>query len=229
MIKFENVTKKFGKVIALKNVSFKIDPGEFVFLIGPSGAGKTTIARLILREFLPTEGKIEIAGLDLGKIPKKKIPQLRRMVGVVFQDLKLLPDQTVFENVALMLRILKENEEKIRQEVGEVLELVGLSEKADFFPAQLAGGELQRVCIARAVVGKPEIIIADEPTGNLDIGTARKIVNLLKKINEKGKTVIMATHNFEIVNSFQERVIELDKGKIISDKKKGKYSYETTS
>jgi len=230
MIKFENVTKKFGNVVALDNVSFKVEPGEFVFLIGPSGAGKTTILKLILREFLPTEGMVEIAGMDLTRLPKAKIPHLRRMVGTVFQDLKLLPDRTVFENVALALKILGKKEEEISEEIKEILDLVGLSERADFFPAQLAGGELQRVCIARAVIGKPEIIIADEPTGNLDIGTAKQIVNLLKKINEMGKTVIMATHNFEIVNSFPQRVIELDKGKLISDKKKGKYTLnETTS
>ncbi|MGB9707097.1 MAG: cell division ATP-binding protein FtsE [Microgenomates group bacterium] len=230
MIKFENVTKKFGEITALDSVSFQINPGEFVFLIGPSGAGKTTIARLILREYLPTEGIIEVAGMDLTKIPRKKIPQLRRMVGVVFQDLKLLADRTVFENVATTLKVLGEKEEKISEEVANILELVGLTDRADFFPAQLAGGELQRVCIARAVVGKPEVVIADEPTGNLDIGTARQIVKLLKKINEMGKTIIMATHNFEIVNTFQERVIELDKGRIISDKKKGKYHlYERPS
>lgn len=230
MIKFQDVTKNFGEVSALEGVSFKIEAGEFVFIIGPSGAGKTTIARLILREYLPTEGIIEIAGMDLTKIPRKKIPQLRRMVGVVFQDLKLLVDRTVFENVAMGLKVLGEKEEKIREEVASILGLVGLADRADFFPAQLAGGELQRVCLARAVVGKPEVIIADEPTGNLDIGTARQIVNLLKKINEMGKTIVMATHNFEIVNSLEERVIELDKGKIISDKKKGKYRlHEGTS
>jgi len=224
MIRFENVTKKFGNVIALDKVSFKIELGEFVFLIGSSGAGKTTILKLILKEFLPTEGMVEIAGMDLAKMPKTKIPHLRRMVGTVFQDLKLLPDRTVFENVALALKILGKREEEVFQEIKEILELVGLSERANFFPAQLAGGELQRVCIARAIVGKPEIVIADEPTGNLDIGTAKQIVKLLKKINEMGKTVIMATHNFEIVNSFSQRVIELDKGKLISDKKKGKYT-----
>lgn len=223
MIKFENVTKKFGDVAALEDVTFKIEPGEFVFVIGPSGAGKTTIARLILRHYLPTAGCIEIAGSDISKIPGKKIPQLRRTIGTVFQDLKLLSDRTVFENVALALKILGQKEDKINENVSEILNLVGLADRADFFPAQLAGGELQRVCIARAVVGKPEIVIADEPTGNLDIGTARQIVNLFKKINESGKTVIMTTHNFEIVNSMEERVLEFDKGKVISDRKKGKY------
>lgn len=223
MIKFENVTKSFGDITALQDITFKIEPGEFVFVIGPSGAGKTTITRLIARHYLPTSGLIEIAGNDITKIPRKKIPQLRRSIGTVFQDLKLLSDWTVFENVALALRILGAKEEEIKREVGEILEAVGLADRVDFFPAQLAGGELQRVCIARAVVGKPDIVIADEPTGNLDLGTARQIVNLLKKINEGGKTVIMTTHNFEIVNSMQERVIEFDKGKLVSDRKKGKY------
>lgn len=223
MIKFENVTKKFGDVTALEDVTFKIEPGEFVFVIGPSGAGKTTIAHLISRHYLPTAGFIEVAGSDISKIPGKKIPQLRRTIGTVFQDLKLLSDRTVFENVALVLKILGQKEDKINENVSEILNLVGLADRADFFPAQLAGGELQRVCIARAIVSKPEIVIADEPTGNLDIGTARQIVNLLKKINESGKTVIMATHNFEIVNSMAERVLEFDKGKVVSDRKKGKY------
>lgn len=221
MISFKNVTKKFGEVTALENVSFEIKPGEFVFLMGPSGAGKTTIARLILREYLPTEGEIEIAGVNLASVPRKKIPYYRRKIGMVFQDLKLLPDQTVFENVALALKILKKKEKEIFQKVKEILDRVGLSERANFFPAQLAGGELQRVCIARAIVGDPEIIIADEPTGNLDINTAQQIVELLEKINQEGKIVIMATHNVQIVKRFKKRVIELDKGKIIADKNKG--------
>lgn len=229
MIKFENVSKKFGSVTALNNVSFKIDEGEFVFLTGPSGAGKTTIARLLLREYLPTEGKIEVAGVDLSKVSRKKIPFYRRKIGMVFQDLKLLPDRTVFENVAAALKILGKSDKEIKQETEEILESVGLKERAYFFPAQLAGGEIQRVCIARAVVGKPEIVVADEPTGNLDIGTAKQIVDLLKKINKEGKTIIMATHNFEIVRSFKERVIELDKGQIVSDKKNKGEKNEGTS
>lgn len=223
MVKFENVTKKFGDITALKGVSFVIEPGEFVFVIGPSGAGKSTLVKLILREYLPSEGIIKVKDFNLHELPKKKIPGYRRQIGVVFQDFKLLSDQTVFENVALALRVLNEAEEKIEQKVLNILDLVGLKGKDNFFPSQLSGGELQRVCLARAIVGEPEIIIADEPTGNLDLGIARQIVNLLKKINETGKTVIMATHNFEIVNTLGQRVIELDKGKLVSDQKKGKY------
>lgn len=223
MVKFENVTKKFGETTALDRVSFVIEPGEFVFIIGPSGAGKSTLVRLILRQCLPTEGTIKVKDLNLHELHKKKIPEYRRQIGVVFQDFKILSDQTVFENVALTLRVLGEKEEKIEEKVLNILDLVGLKDKANFFPSQLSGGEIQRACLARAIVGEPEIIIADEPTGNLDLGIARQIVDLLKKINENGKTVIMATHNFEIVNALNQRVIELDKGKIISDQKKGKY------
>jgi cell division transport system ATP-binding protein len=223
MLKFENVTKNFGTVTALKGVDFAIEKGEFVFIIGPSGAGKSTLIKLILKEYLPTEGAIKLKGENLQEISKKKLPEYRKKIGMVFQDFKLLFDRTVFENVALALRVLGEKEETIDSRVESVLDLVGLKEKIDFFPSQLSGGELQRICMARAIVGESELIIADEPTGNLDIGTARQIVDLLKKINETGKTVIMATHNFEIVNLLNKRVIELDKGKIVSDQKKGKY------
>lgn len=223
MIRFENVTKKFGEVMVLDKLSFKIGAGEFVFIIGPSGAGKTTVFRLILRDYLPTSGKIEIASVDTAKIPQRKIHNLRKNIGIVFQDLRLLNDRTVFENIALSARLLGKKEEKIKDKVMDVLKLVGLAQRADFFPLQLSGGELQRTCLARAIVGEPEIILADEPTGNLDLKTARQMVELLKKINKAGRTIVMATHNFEIVNSMEERVIELDKGKILSDKKKGKY------
>lgn len=223
MVKFENVTKVFGQTTALSRVSFGIEPGEFVFVIGPSGAGKTTLIKLILKEYLPTEGIIKVKDLNLQELPKKKIPEYRRRIGMVFQDFKLLNDQTVFENVALPLKIVGETEDKIEPKVLNVLDLVGLKDKAHFFPSQLSGGELQRTCLARAIVGEPEMIIADEPTGNLDLGIARQIVDLLKKINETGKTVIMATHNFEIVNALNQRVLELDKGKLVSDQKKGKY------
>lgn len=226
MIKFENVTKEFGEITALDKVNFELKPGEFVFIIGPSGAGKTTLVKLILKDYLPTAGTIKIGGVNLEEIPKRKIPDYRRKIGVVFQDFKLLPDRTVLENIALALRIFGEKETEIIPKVMEVLGLVGLGERADFFPAQLSAGELQRTCLARAIIGSPEIVLADEPTGNLDLETAHQIVKLLKKINEMGKTVIMATHNFEIVNQMKERVIELDKGKLISDQKKGKYHFK---
>lgn len=223
MIKFDKVTKKFGSITALEGVSFEIPDKSFVFVTGPSGAGKTTIVKLILREYFPTSGRIEVNGLNLDKLSKRQLTDLRRKIGVVFQDYKLLIDRTVYENIALVLKVLKKKEEEIKKEVQSVLKLVGLVERAEFFPAQLAGGELQRVCLARAVVGHPQIVIADEPTGNLDPTTAWQIIKLLKKINEMGATVMMATHNFEIVNSLKERVIELDKGKLVSDKKEGKY------
>ncbi len=223
MVKFENVTKKFGETTALNHVSFEIKKGEFVFVIGCSGAGKTTLVKLILREYLPTEGVITVSGLDLQDLRKKEIPDYRKKIGVVFQDFKLLTDRTVFENVAIALRILREKQEDIDERVESILDLTGLKDKKDFFPSQLSGGELQRTCLARAVVTDPDILIADEPTGNLDIGIARQIVEIFQKINEAGKIVIMATHNFEIVNEMNKRVIELDNGKIVSDKKKGKY------
>ena len=223
MVKFNKVTKKFGEIVALEGASFEIEPGEFVFITGPSGAGKTTIVRLILREYLPTTGEIKVGEYDLAEMKKKDIPKLRRNIGVVFQDFKLLTDRTVWENVALALRVLGKGEEEINKEIPKILKLVGLEERANLFPSQLAGGELQRAGLARAVIGQPDIVIADEPTGNLDLATAWQIIRLLQKVNKMGKTVIMATHNFEIVNSMKERVIELDKGKLVSDKKKGKY------
>lgn len=223
MVKFNKVTKKFGEIVALEEASFEIEPGEFVFITGPSGAGKTTIVRLILREYLPTSGKIKVGEYDLAEMKKKDIPKLRRNIGVVFQDFKLLTDRTVWENVALALRVLGKEEEEINKEIPKILKLVGLEERTHLFPSQLAGGELQRAGLARAVIAQPDIVIADEPTGNLDLATAWQIIRLLQKVNKMGKTVIMATHNFEIVNSMKERVIELDKGKLVSDKKKGKY------
>ena len=223
MVKFENVTKKFGETTALDSVSFEIEKGEFVFVIGCSGAGKSTLVKLILREYLPTEGTVAVDGIDLLDLRRKEIPDYRKKIGFVFQDFKLLTDMTVFENVAIALRILGEKQEDIDERVETILDLVGLKDRKDFFPSQLSGGELQRTCLARAVVTDPDIVIADEPTGNLDIGIARQIVDIFKKINETGKIVIMATHNFEIVNEVEKRVIELENGKLVSDKKKGKY------
>jgi len=223
MVKFENVTKKFGETTTLDSVSFEIEKGEFVFVIGCSGAGKSTLVKLILREYLPTEGTVTVDGIDLLDLRRKEIPDYRKKIGFVFQDFKLLTDMTVFENVAIALRILGEKQEDIDERVETILDLVGLKDRKDFFPSQLSGGELQRTCLARAVVTDPDIVIADEPTGNLDIGIARQIVDIFKKINETGKIVIMATHNFEIVNEVEKRVIELENGKLVSDKKKGKY------
>lgn len=223
MIDFNQVTKKFGKIIALNNASFEIEPGEFVFITGPSGAGKTTITRLILKEFEPTTGKIKINKQDLAEIPSKKIPELRRKLGVVFQDFKLLSDRTVFENVILPLEVIGAEKKMIEEKASEILKLVGLSDRADLFPSQLAGGELQRVCLARAVIAEPKILLADEPTGNLDPATSWQIIKLMKKINQLGTTVVMATHNVDIVNSLRERVIKLEKGKVVKDQKEGKY------
>ncbi len=225
MIKFENVSKVFGNQTALEEVTFEIGSGEFVFLIGPSGSGKTTLLNLILANIFPTDGEIKVAGVDLSKVKKKKLVEYRRRLGIVFQDFKLINDLTVFENVALALKVMGFNEEKINLEVTEALTLVGLVDRANAFTSQLSGGELQRVGIARAIVGDPQIVIADEPTGNLDLETGKQIVNLLKKINNLGKTVIVATHNFEIVNELKERVIKLEKGKVVLDKEKGKYQF----
>lgn len=224
MIEFKKVTKKFGDgTVALDKVSFAIQPGEFVFIVGPSGAGKTTILRLLLREFLPTSGSVFLEKTEVNTIHPRDIPNLRRKIGAAFQDYKLLWDRTVFENVSLPLEILGQPSSKVEKKVQEILEIVGLANQAELFPSQLSGGELQRVVIARALTPKPSLLFADEPTGNLDPGTAWQIVKLLKQINEKGRTVIMATHNFDIVDSLNERVISLDKGKVKSDKKKGKY------
>lgn len=223
-IKFEGVTKKFGSVKALDDVSFEIKRGEFVFITGPSGAGKTTITKLILREYLPTEGVIEIGDTDLTKLSKGKIPELRRKIGVVFQDFRLLSERTVFENVALPLEVAGMGREDIKKNVLEMLDLVGLEERGNFFPAQLAGGEMQRVCLARAIVASPELILADEPTGNLDPTTSWQIVKLLKKINKMGTTVLMSTHNVDIVNSLNEKVIDLNKGQVLKVEDQGKYA-----
>jgi len=224
MIEFKNVVKQFKDgTVALDKLNFVIESGEFVFIVGPSGSGKTTIFRLLIREFLPTSGSIFLEKEEVNTLHRKKIPALRRRIGSAFQDYKLLWDRTVFENISLPLEILGRSSRETENEVLEILELVGLKEKGDLFPLQLSGGEVQRTVIARALIAKPSILFADEPTGNLDPATAWQIVKLLKQINEKGKTVVMATHNFDIVDSLKGRVISLEKGKIISDEKKGKY------
>jgi len=224
MIIFNKVTKKFGDgTVVLKQISFSIEKGEFVFLIGPSGAGKTLISRLLLKEVSPTRGRIFVDKEEITKIKPSRIAELRRKIGVAFQDFKLFFDRTVAENVALSLQILPKKEEEIKKRVAEILTLVGLEEKKDFFPVQLSGGELQRVSIARALAPAPRILFADEPTGNLDPETGREVISLLKKINQEGTTLIVATHNKEIVDSFSQRVIRLEKGRIRKDEKEGKY------
>lgn len=225
MIAFESVTKKYSpSEIALEDINLKIEDAEFVFLVGKSGAGKSTLLKLITREVLPTSGKILFNNEDILRIPPKKIPVLRRRIGTVFQDFKLLLNRTVFENVAVPLEVLNMKDASIHKEVTEALEKVGLVEKASSFPMQLSGGEIQRTSIARAIIGKPQVLLADEPTGDLDPQNATEIVKLLDQINDQDKTtIIMATHNSHIVNHFKKRVIVLEKGKIIKDEKEGKY------
>ena len=221
MIVFQKVTKVFANGDkAIDDVSFKVEPKEFVFVTGPSGAGKTTLLKLMLREFLPTEGTILIDKEDVTKLHPSKLPQLRRSIGAVFQDFKLLWDRTVGENIALTLEILGHKEEEIVKHVKQLLELVGLENKEDLFPGQISGGELQRTVIARALASKPKILFADEPTGNLDEATAMQIMDLLKEINELGTTVLVATHNEALVDKLGKRKITLEKGKLVTEKEK---------
>lgn len=224
MIHLENVSKKFQRgVEALKNVSFHIEPGEFVSIVGQSGSGKTTVVRLLISEIKPDSGKIVIGGWDITNIKKRHIPLLRRQIGVVFQDFKLLPKKTVFENVAFALQVSGATRSRIESVVPQVLNIVDLLDKKDRYPQELSGGERQRVAIARSLIHRPKILLADEPTGNLDALNTKDIIELLLKINEFGTTVVLVTHNKEIVNSLRRRVITLDDGKITQDHKVGKY------
>ena len=224
MIIFDKVTKKYGNSIAAEGISFKVDTGEFIFLVGASGAGKTTILKLINREILPTHGAVFVDDWEVDKLPKSKLPFLRRKVGFIFQDFKLLQDRTVAENIAVSLEILGRGNSDIDGRIREVLKIIQLPDKSQYFPKQLSLGEQQRVAIGRAVAGETEIILADEPTGNLDPKTSWDILKIINEINKKGKTVIMASHNVDIVNSMKKRVIEMNKGKIVRDQKKSKYS-----
>lgn len=223
MIRFENVSKKFGSTLALDDISLEVKQGEFIFLVGPSGAGKSTLLRILTREIIPSQGKVFIHQTDIAKLKSKDIPALRRKIGVVFQDFKLLDDRTVFENVALALEVLEKTDEEINKSVEHILKLVEIWDRRNLFPRQLSGGEAQRTAIARAVAGKPDVLLADEPTGDLDPKTAWGVIQLLNEINSWGTTILMATHNAEIVNTLKRRVVQLKKGKISKDSKEGKY------
>lgn len=225
MIHLENVKKIYGnKKLALEDINLDIAQREFVCLVGQSGAGKSTIVRLINMEEFPTEGKINVGGIDYAKFPKRNIPFLRRKIGVVYQDFKLLPKKNVYENVAYALEVAGVRSKIIRERVPKILQIVGLSKHAKDYPTELSGGEAQRVAIARALVHQPSILVADEPTGNLDPKNAWEIIDLLLKINSFGTTVLLTTHNREIVNNLKKRVITIAKGKITKDQKVGKYS-----
>lgn len=224
MIRFKNVAKQYpGHGTALSDITVDIPDGEFVFLIGPSGAGKTTFLRLLTRDLLPSSGSILVDDLEVNTLPGSRVHELRRKIGTIFQDFKLLTDRTVFENVALGLEILGKNDAEIQTRVSDVLALVGLSHKKDSFPIQLSAGEMQRTGIARAIVGGPIILLADEPTGNLDPDTSDEILDILNEINKIGTTVIMATHNATIVNELKKRTIALAAGKLVSDEARGHY------
>lgn len=224
MISFKNVTKIYdNNVVGLDNVSFTIQKGEFVFLVGQSGAGKSSIIKLLMAEELPTEGDVIFDGKIVNKLSRKEIPYLRRSIGVVFQDFRLLPKKTVYENVAYAMLVTEATKRQIRRQVPNVLSMVGLSRKARCYPNQLSGGEQQRVAIARAIVNNPSVLIADEPTGNLDNETAYEIMKILDDINKRGTTIIMATHSDRIVNDMRKRVIHLENGIILSDEEKGVY------
>lgn len=214
MIVFQNVTKSFGSINALDNITFSIKSGEFVFLTGPSGAGKTTILKMILREILPDTGKVLFNDTDITELPEKEVPALRQQMGIVFQDFKVLTERTVSENVEVALAVSDVPQEEWEKRVSHVLKLVGLASRARLFPSQLSGGELQRVSLARALVINPKLILADEPTGNLDWATAEGIMELLEKINKEGKTIIMATHHEGIIKHAKHRIINLDDGRI---------------
>lgn len=224
MIEFNNVSKIYNNnVKALSDVSVKIDSGDFVFLVGPSGSGKSTFIKMLLKEIEPTMGNITVADKKLSEIKRNQIPYYRRKIGMVFQDFRLIPTLNVYENVAFAMRVVEASQKEIRKRVPMVLSLVGLSHKYKMFPNELSGGEQQRVSLARAIVNNPSVLIADEPTGNLDPDTAKEIMELLEDINRSGTTIVMATHAKDIVDSMKKRVIAIEKGSIVRDDRKGMY------
>ena len=215
-----------GGAVALEDINVHISPGEFVFLVGPSGAGKSTFIRLISREIEPTSGQILVDGVDVMKLKRGDIPYLRRQLGIVFQDFRLLNDRTAYENVAFAMQVIEAPSHKIRQRVNEVLDLVGLKGRGNNYPGEMSGGEQQRVAIARAIVNDPLLVIADEPTGNLDPETSKEIMEIFSEINSRGTTIIMATHDKTMVDYMQKRVISLENGRLVRDDRKGVYGYE---
>ena len=224
MIFFDDVSKIYAHdAVALQNVTLKIKPKEFVSIVGSSGAGKTTLLKLLTREEEPTKGRIFLDGIEVTSIPRRKLHEIRRRIGVVFQDYKLLSGKTMFENVAFAMEVSGRMDAEINEDVPQALELVGLGDKMQNFPHQLSGGEKQRVAIARALINRPDVLLADEPTGNLDPVNTWEIIKLLQKINELGTTVILATHDKEIINTIGKRVVVVDKGEVLSDQENGKY------
>ena len=227
IIEMRDVVKKYDNgTTALRGVSIEVEPGEFTYIVGPSGAGKSTFIRLLYREVKVDKGSLQVAGFNLAKIKKRDIPMLRRNVGVVFQDYKLLPKKTVYENIAYAMEVIGERRRNIKKRVMEVLDLVGLKHKVRSFPNELSGGEQQRIAIARAIVNNPKVLIADEPTGNLDPDNSWEIMNLLERINLQGTTVLMATHNSQIVNTLRHRVIAIENGGVVRDEAEGEYGYD---
>jgi cell division transport system ATP-binding protein len=230
MIRFDNVTKVYKNgTVAVRNVSLDIQKGEFVFLVGPSGSGKTTCIRMLLREELPDRGRIWVAGREIIHMPKWRVPYLRRNVGCVFQDFRLLPNKTVFQNVAFALEVIGRPKNVVETQVPQVLELVGLARKRDNLPSELSGGEQQRVAVARAFVNRPLILLADEPTGNLDPTTSQGIMRLLDRINRTGTTVVIATHDAALVDWMRRRVVELDQGTVVRDQARGVYGIDANT
>jgi len=224
MIYFENVSKIYnGNCVALDNITLRIRPQEFVSLAGPSGAGKSTLLKLLIGEDKPTQGKIMLDNQNLNLVGLGDLPKIRRKIGMVFQDFRLLPNRTAYENIAFAMEVAGDKNKEIKQDVPQVLDVVGLADKTNYFPHQLSGGEKQRIAIARALIHRPSVILADEPTGNLDLLNTWDIIKLLLKINELGTTIILATHDREIINNLGRRVITLDKGKMIRDEEKGRY------